>query len=88
MNNVASGYYALGRHAEGVKLYEETLALRKTSLGPDHPETLTSMNNLASLPALGRHAEGSGLTRRPWHCGKSAWSGPRRYAQQHEQPRH
>ncbi len=26
---------------------EETLALRKAKLGPDHPDTLKSMNNLA-----------------------------------------
>ena len=28
-------------------LFEETLKLRKAKLGPDHPDTLTSMNNLA-----------------------------------------
>ena len=51
-------YAALGRHAEALKLHEETLALQKARLGPDHPDTLTSMNNLAiSYAALGRHAE-------------------------------
>jgi tetratricopeptide (TPR) repeat protein len=29
-------------------LWEETLKLRKAKLGPDHPHTLTSMNNLAA----------------------------------------
>ena len=29
------------------KLFEETLALQKAKLGPDHPDTLWSMNNLA-----------------------------------------
>jgi hypothetical protein len=39
-------------------LREETLALRKAKLGPDHPDTLRSMNGLASShAALGRHAE-------------------------------
>ena len=28
-------------------LSEETLALMKSKLGPDHPDTLASMNNLA-----------------------------------------
>ena len=49
-------YAALGRHAEALKLGEETLALRKAKLGPDHPDTLWSMNNLAKAtpPWAGR----------------------------------
>ena len=58
MSNLADSYDALGRHAEALKLREETLALRKAKLGPDHPDTLRSMSNLAeSYYALGRHAE-------------------------------
>ena len=39
-------------------LYEETLVLRKAKLGPDHPDTLRTMNNLAiTYHALGREAE-------------------------------
>ena len=48
MNNLAASYSALGRHAEALKLREETLALMKAKLGPDHPDTLASMNNLAT----------------------------------------
>jgi tetratricopeptide (TPR) repeat protein len=49
---------ALGRHAEALELHEETLALRKGKLGPDHPDTLQSMSDLASsYAAPGRHAE-------------------------------
>ena len=40
MNNLADSYDALGRHADALKLREETLALRKAKLGPDHPDTL------------------------------------------------
>src|SRR5262249_20346232 len=41
-----------------LKLAEETLALRKAKLGPDHPDTLLSMNILASsYAALERHGE-------------------------------
>ena len=47
MNNLADGYADLGRHAGALKLFEETLALQKAKLGPDHPDTLVSMNNLA-----------------------------------------
>ena len=32
---------------EALTLREETLALQKAKLGPDHPDTLSSMNNLA-----------------------------------------
>ena len=37
-----------GQNDRALKLFEETLALRKAKLGPDHPDTLASMNNLAS----------------------------------------
>ena len=54
----ANRYAVLGRYAEALKLREQTLALRKAKLGPDHPDTLSSMNNLAvSYAALGRQAE-------------------------------
>src|SRR5204862_95934 len=47
-----------GRHTEALDLFEETLALRKTTLGRDHPDTLISMNNLAnSYVELDRHAD-------------------------------
>ena len=39
-------------------MYEATLKLRESKLGPDHPDTLTSRNNLASAyQAAGRIAE-------------------------------
>ena len=45
---------ALNRHADALQLREETLALMKAKLGPDHPDTLATMNNLAiSYEALG-----------------------------------
>jgi hypothetical protein len=48
MNNLASSYADLGRHADALKLCEEAVALYKATLGPDHPDTLKAMNNLAS----------------------------------------
>jgi tetratricopeptide (TPR) repeat protein len=58
MNNLAVSYHALGRYADAVELHEQTLALRKAKLGPDHPGTLMSMYNLAvSYHALGRYAD-------------------------------
>src|SRR5262249_32014675 len=46
-NNLAMAYTALGRPADAVRLHEETLALRQAHLGPDDPDTLISLNNLA-----------------------------------------
>jgi hypothetical protein len=43
----ASGPSCAGRTEEALELHEETLQLRKAKLGPDHPDTLKSMNNLA-----------------------------------------
>ena len=58
MCNLANSYDDLGRHADAVKLHEETLALMKAKLGPDHPDTLATMYNLAiSYTALGRPAD-------------------------------
>jgi hypothetical protein len=58
MNNVAWSYAALGRNAEALKLFEETLALQKARLGPDHPDTLCNMSGVAhSLVRLGRGSE-------------------------------
>jgi tetratricopeptide (TPR) repeat protein len=58
MNNLGNAYFALGRNAEALKLREETAALYKTKLGPDHPDTLRSMGNLASSYAsVGREAD-------------------------------
>ena len=55
---LASCYSGLGRHADALKLGEETLARMRDKLGPDHPHTLASMNNLAlSYATLGRHAD-------------------------------
>ena len=58
MHNLTVSYRSLGRHADALKLNEETLALRQAKLGPDHPDTLSSMGNLAnSYEQLGRHAD-------------------------------
>jgi tetratricopeptide (TPR) repeat protein len=47
MGNLAEGYRAAGQRDRALPLYEETLKLTKAKLGPDHPDTLRSMNNLA-----------------------------------------
>ena len=50
MHNLASGYEAAGKRDLALPLFEETVQLRKAKLGADHPDTLNSMNSLASLP--------------------------------------
>ena len=42
------GYRDAGKLDQALPLFEETLKLTKAKLGPDHPDTLTSMNNLAA----------------------------------------
>ncbi len=46
-----TGYilYLLGEYAAARPLYERALAIRERTLGPDHPDTATSLNNLAWL---------------------------------------
>ena len=56
--NLASDYHGLGRHAEALKLHEETAAMVNLKLGPDHPLSLGIRTNLAEgYAAVGRHAE-------------------------------
>jgi tetratricopeptide (TPR) repeat protein len=58
MNCLANSYYNLGRHAEALKLNEETLRLYKAKFGPDHPGALPIMQSLAeSYETVGRHTE-------------------------------
>jgi hypothetical protein len=44
-------YRDAGRAAEAIPLLERTLADRERVLGPDHPSTLQSRNNLAAARA-------------------------------------
>jgi len=44
---MAIGYRDLGRYEEEAGLDEETLSTRERVLGPEHPNTITSRNNLA-----------------------------------------
>jgi hypothetical protein len=58
MSNLANSYADLGRHAEALKLRQEVLAKWTAALGPDHPDTLWGMGDVAaSLMKLDRGAE-------------------------------
>jgi tetratricopeptide (TPR) repeat protein len=57
-NNLAIGYWSLGRYQEAAKLFEETLVIMERVLGPEHPNTLNSRNNLAlGYRYLGQYQE-------------------------------
>ena len=74
MINLANLYESFGRHADALKLREETLGIQKTKLGPGQPDTLTSMHNLAiGYLAAGRTKEAprvSGKSRQPQGYGE------------------
>ena len=51
-------YHYLGHYPLAIRQHERALELRRTKLGPDHPSTLTSRNNLANdYQEAGRTAE-------------------------------
>jgi non-specific serine/threonine protein kinase/serine/threonine-protein kinase len=57
-DTLGSTYIYLGKPILAIKQYERALALRSVTLGGDHPDTLTSMNNLAVAYRLaGRAAD-------------------------------
>ena len=51
---IGDAYLGVGDADKGIPHLERSVALRQAELGTDHPETLTSMNNLAA----GYHAAG------------------------------
>ena len=48
-NNVANTLAFMGREPEAIALGLRTLALERTDLGPDHPDTIWFENNLANF---------------------------------------
>ncbi len=62
-----AGYYlkARGRYREAEPLYQRALAIYEQQLGAEHPDTATSMNNLASLyQDQGKYSEAEPLYQR------------------------
>ncbi|KAH6971524.1 hypothetical protein BKA56DRAFT_557396 [Ilyonectria sp. MPI-CAGE-AT-0026] len=48
LHNTAEFFYFKGKYRDSERLYAESLAIREEVLGNKHPETLRTMNNLAS----------------------------------------
>jgi hypothetical protein len=49
MSYLAETLQALGDLRGALELHKQTLAARQRVLGPDHPDTLASTNNLAAV---------------------------------------
>ncbi|KAI4599602.1 hypothetical protein KJ359_001699 [Pestalotiopsis sp. 9143b] len=61
---VADSHDELGKYAEAEEMDREALELRKLVLGPEHPDTLASMNNLALvLRSQGKYEEAEEMHR-------------------------
>jgi tetratricopeptide (TPR) repeat protein len=58
---------------EALPLYQRALAIRETALGPLHPDTATSLNNLAFLyQTTGNYAEALPLYQRALDISETA----------------
>jgi hypothetical protein len=58
MGDLAASLHGKGKHAEAEQMQRELLDLQRRVLGPEHPNTLATMNNLANtLDDQGKHAE-------------------------------
>ncbi|KAK4108618.1 hypothetical protein N656DRAFT_684421, partial [Canariomyces notabilis] len=53
--NVGEGLHQLGKYEDAERMHRQALGLKEEVLGKEHPYTLTSMNNLASV--LGRQGK-------------------------------
>ena len=49
MNTTPNTYQTLAQHKKAEKLHAQVLGARKKILGPEHPDTITSMYNLALM---------------------------------------
>ena len=61
----ARALYQAGEYAQAVRYYRRALALKERVRGPTHPETATTLNNLAmACAARGQRTEAAKLLRR------------------------
>jgi hypothetical protein len=55
-------------------MYRQALELRGRVLGPEHPDTITSINNLAgTVEQLGRVQEAALLYKQLWEVSAKVW---------------
>jgi tetratricopeptide (TPR) repeat protein len=76
MSNLALVLESQGKYEEAEAMNRQTLALSETVLGHEHPDTLTSMNNLAHVLAkLCYYQECLALYERPCAGYHIVWGG-------------
>lgn len=64
LRKIAGSYDQLGKYSEAERLYRQNLDISERVLGREHPDTLTSMNNLAlTLDYQGKHEEAEKINR-------------------------
>ena len=87
MNTLALVLFGQGDVAEAWQLQEKLLEVHQRLHGPDHPETLISMNNLAkqSLLAQGEYTRTIPLRTGARRLAPTRWTGSSLHAHQHEQ---
>jgi tetratricopeptide (TPR) repeat protein len=49
LSSDVSIYESQGNYTEALRFYKNALAIYEKSLGPEHPDTANSLNNLAAL---------------------------------------
>jgi tetratricopeptide (TPR) repeat protein len=49
LDRAAGYFYGRAAYSQAASLFRDALAMREKTLGPEHPQTATSLNNLASL---------------------------------------
>ncbi len=65
LNKQVIQLYGAGRYEEAIPLAQRALAIREKALGPEHPDTAVSLNNLAELySATGDYAKAEPLYQR------------------------
>ena len=75
-------YQGLGLYDQAVSLHTKARAVREAALGPDHPDTLASRNNLAiAYRSPAGWPRRSRCTRRRSSCARPAGPRPPRHAQ-------
>src|SRR5262245_138444 len=65
LNQEAIQLFDQGRYADAEPLYKRSLAIQEKTLGPNHPNVASLLNNLAELyEAQGRYADAEPLLKR------------------------
>ena len=87
LNEQGMALYRAGQYAEARPSLEKALAIREKVLGPEHPDTATSLNNLgALLRGAGEAGRGPALLRPgPGDSGKSAGARAPQYRHEPQQ---